>query len=101
MHIPELCFVETTSVLRKWVQRGEVPGTRARKTLDDLADLPAIAWSPEPLLEHIWGLRDNFNVYEATYVALTAALDGRLVTGDVRLARSVTEHAVCQVHQIG
>lgn len=101
VHLPELCFVETTSVLRKWVQRGEVPAARARNALDDLVELPAIAWSAVPLLEHVWVLRDNFSANDATYVALAAALDGCLVTGDGRLARSATEHAVCQVHRIG
>lgn len=101
VHFPELCFVETTSVFRKWVQRGEVPVARARHALDDLADFPAISWSAEPLLGRIWDLRDNFSAYDATYVALAEALAGCLVTGDVRLARAITEHTVCQVHQVG
>ncbi len=100
VHVPELCLVETASVLRKWVQRGEVPDARARQALDDLAEFPAVAWSAEPLLGRIWDLRDNFTAYDATYVALAEGLDGRLVTGDARLARAVAEHAACPVHQI-
>lgn len=100
VHVAELFLVETASVLRKRVQRGEVPDARARQALDDLAEFPAVAWSAEPLPGRIWDFRDNFTVYDATYVALAEALDGSLVTGDARLANAVAEHAACPVHQI-
>jgi predicted nucleic acid-binding protein len=37
------------------------------------------------LLGHILDLRDNFTVYDATYVILAQALEAPLVTADVKL----------------
>lgn len=42
-----------------------------------------------PLLRRAWELRDVCMIYDALYVALAEALDGRLLTRDARLARGV------------
>ena len=39
-----------------------------------------------PLLHRAWELRDNVTSYDACYVALAEALDGVLLTADLRLA---------------
>jgi len=41
-----------------------------------------------PLMGRMWELRDTIAPYDAAYVALAERLDGPLITGDDRLARS-------------
>jgi predicted nucleic acid-binding protein len=97
LHVPQLAVIETASVLRAWVRRGEVPERRASAALDDLRDLPARRWPVEPLLERVWELRENITAYDANYVALAEALDAELVTADRRLARGVDGIATCRI----
>ncbi len=40
------------------------------------------------LLGHILGLRDNFTVYDATYVILAQALEAPLVTADAKMTEA-------------
>lgn len=89
LHIPHLAVVETTSVLRSWVRRGDLSESRAAGALQDLVAFPARRWPVEPMLEQVWELRDNVTAYNATYLALAEALDAELLTGDARLARAI------------
>ncbi|WP_448072585.1 hypothetical protein [Georgenia yuyongxinii] len=50
VHIPWLVAIETVSVPRSWVRRGELADERGAAALDDLTDLPAQRWPHEPLL---------------------------------------------------
>ncbi len=45
-------------------------------------------YSYRELAGRIWELRNNITIYDAWYVALAEALDARLATLDVRLARA-------------
>lgn len=97
LHVPHLAIIESTSVLRGWVRRGEVAASRAQLALRDLADLPAERWAAEPLLPRIWELRDNVSAYDATYLALAEGLDAVLVTADHRLSRAASAHSDVRV----
>lgn len=97
LHVPHLAIVETTSVLRGWVRRGEVASARAVAALTDLVDLPARRWPAEPFVARTWELRANATAYDATYVALAEAIDATLVTADGRLARGVAALATCPI----
>lgn len=97
VHVPHLGIVETASVLRGWGLGGHLRSERARTALTDLADFPGTRWPAEPLLPRVWELRDNLSADDATYVALTEALDARLLTADARLARAIEGHAECDV----
>jgi predicted nucleic acid-binding protein len=89
VHVPHLAVIETVSVLRAWVRRGELTAERAAAALEDLADLPAQRWPAEPLLGRVWELRENLSAYDATYVALAETIGADLVTLDRRLARAL------------
>lgn len=89
VHLPHLGVVETVSVLRAWVRRGELTAERGAAALEDLVDLPAQRWPGEPLLGHVWELRDKLSAYDATYVALAESIGADLVTLDRRLARAL------------
>lgn len=77
MHLPHLCVIETTLVLRSWVARGEVHAARAALALEDLADFRGIRHPVEPQLPRIWELRSNLSAYDVSYVALAEASAGR------------------------
>lgn len=87
-HFPHLATVETLSVLRRWVERGDVDVGRAAQGLDDLTAMAAVRHAHEPFLRRAWMLRDNVTPYDAVYVALAEALDAPLLTCDARLARA-------------
>lgn len=93
LHVPDLCGYEVAHVLRTLVRQGAVTEPRARVALVDLRDLPAVRHPIEPLLPRIWQLRDNLTVYDASYVALTEALDGTLYTADRRIRAAAGIHA--------
>lgn len=97
VHVPHLCIVETMSVFRGWVLRGELRADRAQGALQDLHDLPARRWPADPFITRIWDLRDNVTAYDAAYVALAEALDATLVTADGRLARGAEKHGDCAI----
>jgi predicted nucleic acid-binding protein len=97
LHLPHLAVIETASVLRTWVRRGEVPEQRAAAALVDLGDLPARRWPGEPLLARMWELRDTVTAYDASYVALAEFLEADLLTADQRLARGLEGLTNCHV----
>lgn len=83
---PELIDLEITSALRRQVRAGAMDARRARLALADLAAVPLRRAPHRPLLDRCWELRDNFTVYDASYIALAEALGVTLLTGDRRLA---------------
>jgi predicted nucleic acid-binding protein len=97
LHLPHLAIIETTSVLRAWVRRGELSEQRAAAALADLVDLPAQRWPGELLLARMWELRENVTAYDASYIALAELLDAGLLTADRRLARGVGALTSCHV----
>jgi predicted nucleic acid-binding protein len=82
---PEIVDLEVASVLRR-LMRGEKDARRAQLALTDLAELPLVRATHQPLLARCWELRDNLTIYDAAYVALAEALQATLITGDRRLA---------------
>jgi predicted nucleic acid-binding protein len=92
LHCPELIETETLSALRRLVQRGHLEPRRAHEAVSDLADVRLIRHSHAPLRPRVWALRDNLTSYDATYLALTEAIDDSiLLTGDTGLAAHARE----------
>ena len=83
---PELIDLETTSVIRRQLQAGQLDDRRAELALADLVDLPLRRAPHRPLLGRCWELRHNLTVYDAAYVALAELLGVTLLTADARLA---------------
>ncbi len=93
LHAPHLLDVEVAQVLRRYAAMGEIDAHRGHEALTDLADFPIRRYPHDFLLVRVWNLRSNFTAYDAVYVALAEALDGRLLTTDQRLAAAVRRHA--------
>ena len=85
---PHVIDLEFTSALRRRVDRGEVSVARANAAFTDFADLALSRYTATELLPRIWVLRSALTPYDAAYVALSEALEVKLVTTDSRLARS-------------
>jgi predicted nucleic acid-binding protein len=87
------------SALGRLQRQGVLTVTDVDEMLDDLA---AIAMTRVPitgLVGHAFALRDNVALRDALYVVVAQALDARLLTSDVRLARTCRTLDLCAVHE--
>ena len=70
LHVPHLADLEVAQVLRRYVRQRELDAAAAASALDDLHALDLQRHAHEPLLDRVWGLRQNLTAYDAVYVAL-------------------------------
>lgn len=85
---PHLMPVETSNILRRLSQRGELSAEMATLAHADLLDL-RVALFPYSLdATRAWQLRDNLTLHDAWYVALAESLEADLATLDERLTRA-------------
>lgn len=97
-HAPHLLDVEFTHALRRLVRTGGVSLDRAQLGRADFASLMIVRYPHGPLRDRMWELRDNLTAYDATFVALSEALDVPLVTTDARLAAAPGHRAVIEAY---
>jgi predicted nucleic acid-binding protein len=86
LHAPHLLDVELLHALRRLVAAGQLSEDRAADARADFADLTVARYGHGLLADRIWELRRDLTAYDATFVALSEALDAPLVTCDRRLA---------------
>jgi predicted nucleic acid-binding protein len=86
LHAPHLLDVELLHALRWLVAAGHLSEDRAADARSDFAELTIARYEHGFLADRIWELRHNLTAYDATFVALSEALDVPLVTRDRRLA---------------
>ena len=96
---PDLVHLETASVIRGLLRAGSLDERRAELALTDLIDLPIELAPHRALLHRCWELRDNFTVYDASYVALAELLDATFLTADARAAKA--PGIGCRVEVVG
>ena len=65
LHIPALCDVEVLAVLRKLVQRQQLPAADAEAAIDHYRAVSPHRHGHEIFLPRIFELRDNFTAYDA------------------------------------
>ena len=97
LHAPHLVDIEVAQVLRRYVKKGLITGSRGDQALEDLVDLSLTRYPHDVLLSRIWVLRDNLTAYDAAYVALAEALDAPLVTCDSKIAAAPGHRARVEV----
>ena len=68
--------------------RGLISVERADAAIARLLALPVTVVRSVPLLREAWALRDNLAIADAVYFVLARHVDGPLLTGHGRLARS-------------
>ena len=91
---PELALVETSNILRRLEQAGQISRLEATSSYRDLLRLDLELFPFSPFAERIWALRGNLTSYDAWYVALAEGLDCPLMTLDRKLSR--TRSALCE-----
>ncbi|HEV2997982.1 MAG TPA: type II toxin-antitoxin system VapC family toxin [Solirubrobacteraceae bacterium] len=93
LHAPELIEPETLNALRRLAAKGSVSEERASEAVSDLADVRLVRYPQAPLRARVWELRHNLTAYDASYLALSEALeDSILLTGDGGLAEQARVH---------
>ncbi len=83
---PHLLDAEVGQVLRRFVLRGDMGPTRARRALGHLSLLPISRYPHHPFLERAFSTHRDLTVYDGLYVALAEALGVPLLTSDRKLA---------------
>ena len=86
IHSPHLLDIEVLSALRRLAATNRIDGARVTAAFRLLERSDIHRHPHTPLLPLIWSLRGQLTAYDATYVALAAALEAPLVTTDRRLA---------------
>lgn len=83
---PDLLNAEVLSAFRRLEAAGRVNTRQAEHAVELLAVAPIERFATAHLSREVWRRRHNMSAYDATYVALAAALECPLVTADQRLA---------------
>ena len=92
LHVPALCDVEVTAILRRALRLRLLTEERARLAATHYLRLPFTRHGHTLLVARMLDLRENFSPYDAAYVALAERLRAQLLTADERLARAVRRH---------
>lgn len=94
---PDPIDVETVAVLRKRWLAQTITDDRFSTAVDDLGRLDFERVPTLRLMRRAYDLRANVRAYDATYVALSEALECELLTGDLRLARATGPRCTIRV----
>jgi predicted nucleic acid-binding protein len=87
LHVPHLLDYEFRSALRGMILRKAIVPARAEGACLIKDSLPLIRHPESVTGQRAWDLRDNFTVYDASYVALAEAMGCALLTSDGKIAR--------------
>jgi predicted nucleic acid-binding protein len=85
LHAPVLLDFEVAGALRGHALSGKLDQLRLDEAIEDFSALRIERHQVTDLLGYVLDLRDDFTVYDATYVVLAQALGAPLVTADAKL----------------
>jgi len=85
LHAPALLDFEVASALRGHALGGKLDQARLDEAVEDFSAFRIERHHMTDLLGHVLDLRENFTVYDATYVILAQALEAPLVTADAKM----------------
>lgn len=88
LHAPQVFDLEVSRAVRRSVLAHDRTEDEGWALIEALRFFRITRYSHVRFLEGIWGLRNNFTVSDAAYVALAEALDVPLATTDYILART-------------
>ncbi|WP_168801456.1 type II toxin-antitoxin system VapC family toxin [Glycomyces buryatensis] len=87
LHVPHLIDYEFRNALRGMLLGGKIIRTRAEGAIMIKETLPFVRYPESVTGRRAWDLKDNFNPYDASYVALAEYLGCPLVTTDAKIER--------------
>jgi predicted nucleic acid-binding protein len=99
LHAPALLDFEVASALRGHLLAGKLNRARSDEAIEDFSALHIERHQMTSLLRHVLALRDNFTVYDATYVVLAQALDAPLVTADLKMREAERTGVTVRVYR--
>ena len=85
---PELALAESSNILRRLEQAGQLSRLEATSAHQDLLRLDMDFYTFAPFAERVWELRSNVTGYDGWYVAVAEALECPFVTLDRKLSRA-------------
>ncbi len=85
LHAPALLDFEVASALSGHALAGRLDQARFDEAVEDFSAFRIERHQMTDLLGHVLDLRENFTVYDATYVILAQALEAPLVTADAKM----------------
>lgn len=88
LHAPAVIDFEVASALRGHAIGGRLDAAELTRATVDFAAIALTRYPLVPLMDRVLELRDNFTVYDASYIALAEALDAPIVTADSKLAEA-------------
>ena len=97
LHVPHLIDYEFRSALRGMILREEIVAARAEGACQIKDSMTLVRHSETVTGPRAWELRDNFTIYDASYVALAESIGCTLLTSDGKLARTVKTVEVAYV----
>ncbi len=92
--VPDLFWLEISSVICKAVRRNKCTSMEAKRALSEMQLLPLQTLSTTKLINSAQeiAIRYGRSVYDSLYVALAREAQTELVTADERLANAVAAH---------
>jgi predicted nucleic acid-binding protein len=98
LDVPEHFHVEAISALRGLLRCRHLSPERADRALDLLLALRVVRHPVAPLARDVWALREGLTAYDAAYLALSRALDARVLTTDRGLAAAArSDHRLVEL----
>lgn len=88
LHAPALIDYEVASALRGHALGRRLTGARVEDAIEDFGALRIERYPLSTMMGHVLDLRDNFTVYDASYVVLARMLQVPLLTADAKLAEA-------------
>lgn len=91
LHVPSLMFLELDNVLCRHVRRGLLPDSKAETIRRTARKSTLQLHRTTPLLDSAFTLasQSRCSMYDAVFLTLAVLIDGRMITADRRLVRSI------------
>ncbi len=92
LHVPAFMTLELGNVIVKKIRRGELTREDGKTILKELRHLPLQRHADERLFPAAYelALDTRQSLYDCLYLALAEAVDGRMITADLRFYQALT-----------
>lgn len=92
LHVPAFMTLELGNVIAKKIRRGELTREDGKTILKELRHLPLQRHADERLFPAAYelALDTQQSLYDCLYLALAEAVDGRMITADLRFSQALT-----------